>query len=98
MNLEGRGRAAGQEGARARRRAPPGTVDRGGLATPPATGPVNQRGRVSNRDFPAPYRSGLGGSGRRPGGRSSGGQHSTRSSRSGLRNAARSLLGGGAEA
>src|SRR6516225_11366626 len=34
----------------------PGTVVRGGLATPPATGLPNQRGRVSNRDFPAPYR------------------------------------------
>ena len=53
---------------------------------------------MSNRDFPAPYRSGLGGYGRGPGGRSSGGQHSSRSSRGGLRDAARSLLPGGAQA
>jgi len=53
---------------------------------------------VSNRDFPAPYRSGLGGYGRGPGARSSGGQHSSRSKRGGLRDAARSLLSGGAQA
>src|SRR5262252_3666177 len=69
-----------------------------GWLPPPATGTSNQRGRVSNRDFPAPYRSGLGGYGRGPGGRSSGGQHSSRSSRGGLRDAARSLFGSGAEA
>jgi len=46
---------------------------------------------VSNRDFPAPYRSKPGGYGRRAGGRSPGGQHSSRSSRAGLRR-------GGAEA
>src|SRR5262249_22091277 len=90
------------------------------------TGSFNQRGRVSNRDFPAPYRPGRpegradgmrpgrGSSfpfpsrsgngyakasqadryGRSAGGRSSGGQHSSRSSRS-LRDLGRSLWGGG---
>jgi len=53
---------------------------------------------VSNRDFPAPYRSGLSGYGRGSGARSSGGQHSSRSKRGGLRDAARSLLSGGAQA
>ena len=53
---------------------------------------------MSNREFPAPYRSGLGGYGRRPGGRSSGGQDSGRSSWGGRRDAAGSLLPGGAEA
>src|SRR5262249_45383821 len=53
---------------------------------------------VSNRDFPAPYRSGLGGYGRGSGARSSGGQHSRRSSRGGLRDAGRSLFPGAAEA
>src|SRR5215470_4646540 len=62
-----------------------------GRLPPPATGSSNQRGRVSNRDFPAPYRSKPGGYGRRAGGRSPGGQHSSRSSRAGLRR-------GGAEA
>ena len=52
-----------------------------GWLPPPATGSSNQRGRVSNRDFPAPYRPGR--AGRRSGGRPARGPPTVTGSRRG---------------
>src|SRR5262249_56157064 len=62
-----------------------------GAASPHPPGPADGYAKASQAGG-----RGLGGFGRGAGGRSSGGQHSSRSSRGGLRDAARSLRRGGA--